>query len=77
MKDFNLIDHGLIVLLIPTSDAGREWAEDHLPEDRQRWGHESTVVEPRYVADIVHGINDAGLEISGREHVNDCRMCEA
>lgn len=64
MKDFNLINHGSIVLLVPTSDEGRAWADEHLPEDRQLWGHESTVIEPRYVDAILDGIINDGLEVT-------------
>lgn len=63
MADFTLIDHGSIVVLNANTDAARSWADDHLPADRTTWGPHGTVIEPRYVGDIVDGIQGDGLEI--------------
>lgn len=60
--DFVLTDHGTIALLTPITDAAKQWSDEHLPEDRQMFG-DSTVIEPRYVLDILHGINEAGLSL--------------
>jgi hypothetical protein len=60
--DFIVTDHGTIALLTPITDAAKQWVEDHLPEDRQTFG-DSVVVEPRYLLDILHGINEEGLKL--------------
>lgn len=62
MPDFYLSDHGTICLLWPSSEAAQQWAEQHLPPDRMRHVH-STVVEHRYIADILAGISEAGLTV--------------
>lgn len=65
MSDFFIQNHGSIIILTPTSDAGRSWVADHIPEDAQRWGRSSVVVEPRYIDPIIDGINSNGLSIGG------------
>jgi len=61
--DFTVENHGSIFLLRPHSDAAREWAKEHLPEDVQTFGH-AYVVEHRYIGDIVAGIVNDGLEVA-------------
>ena len=63
MSDFDLADHGSIVLLTPRTPAAHDWTLEHIPEDAQRWGQCSIVIEPRYVADILWGIEDEGLTV--------------
>ena len=60
--DFRIRNEGSIVLLKPISDAAREWVSEHIPEDAQEWAG-AVVVEPRYIADILAGIQDSGLEV--------------
>lgn len=60
--DFDLHNHGSICLLVPMTEAAEVWAADHLPENAMTWGP-GVVVEPRYVANIVEGIEDAGLSV--------------
>lgn len=61
--DFTVENHGSIVLLRPHSDAAREWAKEHLPHDVMTFGH-AFVVEPRYLDDLVAGIQNDGLVVS-------------
>lgn len=65
MSDFTIHDHGSIMLLQPLTEAGQEWANEHLPDDVMTFGT-GIVVEPRYMARIVEGIVNDGLEISIR-----------
>jgi hypothetical protein len=58
--DFRLADHGSICLLYPLTPAAREWAAEHLPTDAF-WCGAGMVIEPRYVAPIVDGIQADGL----------------
>ena len=60
--DFTCADHGSISILTPVSDAGREWATEHLPDDAMRWGHAGIVVEHRYIGAILLGIESDGLQ---------------
>ena len=63
LPDFAFANHGSICLLTPISNAATAWCEEHLPEDAQRWGACGIVVEPRYVADILVGIQADGLTV--------------
>jgi predicted thioesterase len=63
MTDLRVNNHGTIFLVHPLSDAGREWVQEHLPADAQRFG-EAVVVEHRYIADIVDGATNDGLEVA-------------
>lgn len=62
MMDFIVENHGSIFLLRPLSEAAREWATKHIPEDAQNWG-DAVVVEHRYIGDIVAGIQADGLTV--------------
>ncbi len=59
-QDFTLTFDGSIFLLTPMTEAAREWVGEHLPEDAAQW-YGATVIEHRFVQDIVQGIVDAGL----------------
>lgn len=60
--DFVLQNHGSISLLRPITDEGREWVQEHIPEDAQRMGA-SVAIEARYVPPIVEGIQNDGLTL--------------
>ena len=62
--DFAVANHGSILILHALTDAAREWVDEHLPSHAMTWGRNGTVVEPRYIADIVEGIRAAGLTFS-------------
>jgi anti-sigma regulatory factor (Ser/Thr protein kinase) len=53
-------DHGSIILMIPETDAARDWVADHLPDDAQRFGA-GICIEPRYFGDIAYGAQEDGL----------------
>ena len=61
--DFLVRNEGTIFLLEPKNDVAVAWVDEHLPADRQLWGA-STVVEHRYIRDIVAGIQSAGLAVA-------------
>lgn len=61
--DFLLTDHGSIAVLVPQTDAAVEWAGEHLTHpETQQWAG-GTVIEPRYVGNIVDGIQADGLTV--------------
>lgn len=60
--DFSVGSCGSICLLVPHTIAAREWIAKHIPEDARRWGG-GTVIEPRYMDDILIGIEEDGLEV--------------
>lgn len=65
--DLQVENHGSIFLLRPVSDTGREWINDHLltPEGEapQMFG-DATVVEHRYIGEIVEGAIEDGLVVA-------------
>lgn len=61
--DFTVDNHGSILILNAHTEAAKAWVDEHLPDDRQTWGQCGTVVEPRYIGDIVQGIAADGLSI--------------
>lgn len=60
--DFTVENHGTIFLLQPLTPAANSWVDEHLPEDRMTFGG-ATVVEHRYIHDIVTGIISDGLSV--------------
>jgi hypothetical protein len=63
--DFQVENHGSIFLLIPQTLSARVWIDDHIGKDNGYQPHYPTVVvEHRYIADIVAGIQDDGLAVA-------------
>jgi hypothetical protein len=62
MSDFLVRDEGSIYLLTPKTPAAVEWVRANLPEDRLRWAG-ATVIEHRYVGDVITGIAESGLQV--------------
>ncbi len=63
MTDFRIHFHGSLVLLEALTPDADDWCIDNLPSERTIFGT-STVVEPRYIDDIVEGIHESGLTTS-------------
>jgi hypothetical protein len=63
--DFHVANHGSICILNCISEAAEVWANQHLPDDAQRWGSTGIVVEPRYLGPIIEGIEADGLIVTG------------
>jgi len=61
-EDFELQNEGSLYLLRPLTGLAVEWLDEHIEQNRQMFGT-AVVVEHRYIADIVRGIRDAGLEL--------------
>jgi hypothetical protein len=55
-KDFEVNNHGSVVILMPMTAAATEWVNIHLPGDGPRWGPGGFVIEPRYMQPILEGI---------------------
>ncbi len=63
--DFEVQNHGSIFLLIPQSTSARIWVDDHIGRDNGYQPYYPTVVvEHRYIADIVEGIQNDGLVVA-------------
>ena len=61
-QDFSITDHGSVTILYPHTDAARGWIAENIDDASLGWGTGGIVVEPRYVADIVAGMEEAGLQ---------------
>jgi hypothetical protein len=62
--DFSVANHGSILILHALTDAARGWVDEHISDDALTWGKNGTVIERRYIVDILEGIRAAGLEVS-------------
>jgi hypothetical protein len=60
--DFTVQNEGSIFLLRPHTQSANDWIGEHIPDDAQFFGN-AVVVEHRYIADIVAGIQSDGLEV--------------
>jgi hypothetical protein len=62
--DFVVEDHGSIFLLKPLTPPATSWVEDHIGQENAYQPYLPTVVvEHRYIADIVAGIQNDGLAV--------------
>lgn len=61
--DFLVTGGGTIYLVLPLTDAAREWIDASVAEDAPRFGR-ATAVEHRYIDDLVSGILADGLTVS-------------
>ena len=60
--DWFVTNHGSIFTFAPLTEAASEWAEQHLPEDSQRWG-DAYVVEHRFAHNIAEALLTEGFEV--------------
>lgn len=62
--DFAVENHGSIFLLKPLTPSAVSWLEEHIGKDNGYQPYFPTVVvEHRYLADIVEGIQNDGLAV--------------
>lgn len=61
--DFDVADHGTLIMLEPISEAAKEWVAEHLPDDAQ-WLGRRVAIERRFFEPIYEGIVADGLSIS-------------
>ncbi len=60
--DFEVSCHSSIYIFTPLTLSAREWVAEFLPEDAQQWAS-GTVVEHRFIADIIQGAQRDGLSV--------------
>lgn len=61
--DFSVNHYGTLCVLHPVTVAAEGWVKDHLPDDTL-WWQNGVVIEPRYLDDILAGIEADDLRIS-------------
>ena len=62
MADLEVTNHGSLFLLHSCTEVGRDWIEEHIPDDAQTLGR-AIAVEPRYIEAIICGAIADGLEV--------------
>lgn len=62
--DVAVENHGTIALIRPLTDSGRTWVEENIPTEDWQWFGGAIVAEPRYVPDVIEGMEGDGLEVS-------------
>lgn len=62
--DLDYENHGSIVLVRPTSDAGRAWIDENTETEGWQWIGGALAVEPRYAGDLLFGAQSEGLELA-------------
>lgn len=61
--DLEFQNHGSIFVVVPFTEAGKDWLDENVGGDALTWGR-GVVVEPRYVEDILVGAVDEGLRVA-------------
>ena len=62
--DFLVENHGIIFLVKPLTPSATFWVEEHIGQDNGYQPYFPTVViEHRYIADIVEGMQNDGLAV--------------
>ena len=59
-RDFDLLDHGPVILVRPTNEEARAWLKEVTPEDATWWVG-AIAVEPRYLPALIEGIIEEGF----------------
>ena len=57
--DYRVENHGSVCMVHPISQEAKNWIDENVG-DQQWFGH-SLAVHPRYLGDLVAGMEDAGL----------------
>ena len=61
--DVRVIDHGSVVMVAPLTAEARRFAEENVALESWQWLGDAFAVEPRYVGDLVDGMEAEGLEV--------------
>ena len=61
--DVRVAHSGSISLVTPLSTAAREWVRDNVETEGWQWLGGALAVEPRYVDNLLHGMEGAGLTV--------------
>lgn len=62
--DFEIDYHGSILVVRPVTEAAKEWTDISIDPTAQWWG-QGFAVEPRFVCNLIAGIEEAGLNWQG------------
>lgn len=62
MFDFKVTNHGSVWIVTPETNEGVMWVDENVSEERTNFCGGFSV-EPRYIPDLIDGIEQAGLSI--------------
>jgi hypothetical protein len=60
--DFNVADHGSVVVMTPLTPAARDWTTNHLPDDCPQWCG-GFAIGSSWINAIMEGLSLDGLRI--------------
>ena len=63
VADVRTRDEGSIILITPISPEAKAWVSENVQLEGWQWFGNSFSCEPRYVDDLIAGMQDAGLEV--------------
>ena len=63
MSDVRIENHGSVAIIQPVSAIGNEWVESNLVNDETVFWGGGIVAEPRYIEDVVRGMQHDGLTV--------------
>ena len=63
VSDFALTLDSSICLLWPQTEEGHAWVEENVDPGDYQPNRSVTIIEHRFIGDIVNGIHDSGLSI--------------
>lgn len=59
--DFEVRNHGTIILFTPLTDEARQWLEEHVASEPYQWFDGSLSVDHRYAPGLREQIDEAGF----------------
>lgn len=62
--DASFENHGSVVIVRPLSQAAKDWLAEYVDQDGFQPYRDAVVVEPRFVDDLLTGMQKDGLHIS-------------
>lgn len=64
MPDFEFLNNGSIMLVVPLTPAAKEWVDYNLALESWQWMGNAFACEPRYAGDLAEGMTNDGLVVS-------------
>jgi len=65
MDDFQIENHGSVVMVRPLNDAARAWVDENVGLEDWQWLGGAFACEPRMVEHLAAGMVDAGFGVVG------------
>lgn len=62
--DVEFLNHGSVCMVVPLTDAAKDWVEENLALESWQWLGGGFACEPRYAGDLAEGMSSDGLIVS-------------